>query len=190
MIFGNELTRLAAENPNFKFNIIISDPVEGWTGHRGFLDAGTISTALDTVEGKIFFICGPAAMRDLCGRALESLGVPGRAVRKEAGGPPDDVSREPDWPGISPDTEFSIVEERSGTTFIARAGEPLMNSMERAGLVAPAVCRSGECAACRTKLISGKVFVPAGVRHRWTDKQAGFIHPCMTYPLDDLWLRL
>ena len=190
VVFGNELTLLAQEIPNFKFDLIISDPVEGWTGRRGLLDAETIFSVLEAVLGKTFFICGPAPMQDLCGRALESLGVPGRQVKKEACGPPDDVSRDPDWPGIPLEAEFTVVEELSGLTFSAKAGEPLMNSLERAGLVVPAVCRSGECAACRTRLISGKVFAPAAVQHRWVDEKAGFIHPCMTYPLDDLRLRL
>jgi len=71
-----------------------------------------------------------------------------------------------------------------------RANEPLMNSLERAGLILPAQCRSGECSLCRTRLVSGRVFQPRGVKLRKSDQKFGYIHPCMAYPLEDLELML
>ena len=71
-----------------------------------------------------------------------------------------------------------------------RAGEPLMNAMERAGIVVEAVCRSGECTFCRTRLLSGEVFTPSCVCRRWADERFGYIHPCMSYPLSDLRVRV
>ena len=61
-----------------------------------------------------------------------------------------------------------------------------MNSLERAGIVITASCRSGECSLCRTKLVSGKVFQPRGVKLRKSDRTFGYIHTCMAYPLEDL----
>jgi ferredoxin len=63
-------------------------------------------------------------------------------------------------------------------------------SMEKTGLVVPAICRSGACTACRTKLLKGKVFAPQRVLKRWIDDKAHYIHPCMSYPLEDLIIRL
>jgi ferredoxin-NADP reductase len=190
IIFEDELKQIAAAHPNVQVDFIISEPPEGWSGLCGLPEAGMISSRVGTMEGKTFFLCGPAPMHVLCEEALESLGVPRRRIRKEAYGPPDDVTMEPGWPGISAGAEFEVQEERSGKVFRARAGEPLMNSLERAGLVIPSACRSGECAACRTRLVSGKVFTPSRVRRRWSDEQAGYIHPCMSYPLEDLRIRL
>ncbi len=68
----------------------------------------------------------------------------------------------------------------------ARAGEPLMISLERVGIVIPASCRSGECSLCRTKLLSGKVFQPPGAKLRKSDRTYGYIHPCVAYPLENL----
>jgi len=65
-----------------------------------------------------------------------------------------------------------------------------MNSLERHGSVLPALCRSGECSLCRTRLISGRVYEPPGVRVRRSDRQFGYIHPCMTYPVSDLVIEL
>jgi ferredoxin len=169
---------------------VISEPPEGWSGLCGLLDAKMISSLVGSVEGKKFFLCGPAQMHVLCDGALKTLGVPLRRIKKEAYGPPADITLEPGWPGISPKMEFQVVEERSGRILKARAGEPLMISLERAGLVVPAICRSGECTACRTRLASGKVFAPARVQRRWVDEKSNYIHPCMSYPLENLRIRL
>jgi prolycopene isomerase len=190
IIFEDELKQIASGHPNIKADFIISEPPEGWTGLHGLLDASMILSRVGSAEGKTFFICGPAQMHVLCEGALEDLGVPRRRIKKEAYGPPDDVTLEPGWPGISSDTEFEVREEKTGRVFKARAGEPLMISLERAGLVIPSACRSGECAVCRTRLVSGKVFTPSHVRRRWSDEQAGYIHACMSYPLEDLHIRL
>lgn len=190
IIFGEELTRLGLENDNIEVDLIISERGEDWDGLRGFIDAEMISSVLGSVEGKTFYICGPAQMYPFCEEALQALGVPARKVRKEAYGPPDDITREEGWPGVDPGTEFEVIEDRSGCSFKARAGESLMNSMERAGLTVPAVCRSGECTYCRTRLLEGEVFAPQRVYRRWIDVEYGYIHPCMSYALSDLRIRI
>ncbi|NQU13073.1 MAG: 2Fe-2S iron-sulfur cluster binding domain-containing protein, partial [Desulfobacteraceae bacterium] len=50
----------------------------------------------------------------------------------------------------------------------------------------PSLCRSGECSKCRVKILSGKVFQPAGVPVRKSDTQFGYVHSCVSYPLGDL----
>jgi len=190
IVFKEELKQIADGHPNIKVDLIISESPEGWSGRCGLLDAAMIRSCVDPVQGKTFYMSGPDRMHDLCADALESLGVPRRRIKREACGPPNDVTREPGWPQVSSTTEFEVHEERSGRVFAARAGEPLMNSLERAGLVIPSACRSGECAVCRTRLVSGKVFVPSRVRRRWSDEQAGYIHPCMSYPVEELRIRL
>lgn len=191
IIFGDELRRLAAKRDNLRVDFVMSEPPDDWNGLCGFLDAKLISSLVGSVAGKTFYICGPAPMYALCENALAQLDMPGRRVRREVYGPPADVTREPGWPsGLRPQTEFQVHEERSGRTFKAVAGETLMASLERAGVVVPAVCRSGECSACRTRLVKGKVFAPARVQRRWVDEKAGYIHPCMSYPLEDLRIRV
>ena len=190
VIFREELARLSAENDNIEVDLIISEPSGDWGGLCGFIDADMISSVLGEVEGKTFYLCGPAEMYPFCEGALAMLDVSPLRIKKEAYGPPDDITAEDGWPGLAADTEFEVVEERSGKTFRARAGEPLMNSMERAGLAVEAVCRSGECTVCRTRLVSGEVFTPPRVLRRWADERFGYIHPCMSYPLSDLHIRL
>jgi len=190
IIFEDELRKLASRYRNINVDFVISDAPGGWVGLCGLLDDKMISSLVGSVEVKRFFLCGPVQMQILCEEALRQIGVPARRLKKEAYGPPADVTLEASWSGISPKEWFTVREEKTGRTLKAMAGEPLMISLERAGLVIPAVCRSGECTACRTRLISGKVFVPARVQRRWVDEQANYIHPCMAYPLEDLHIRL
>ena len=93
---------------------------------------------------------------------------------------------QPGWPREVPGERKFQVNYKGKKTVPARAAEPLMNSLERAGIVLPASCRSGECSLCRTKLAAGKVFHPPGVKLRKSDRAFGYIHPCLAYPLSDL----
>ncbi len=190
VIFGEELTELAQRHDRFTYSLVISHPPADFEGLTGFLGADLIQECVGDVGSKTFYLCGPGAMLDHCLPALNELGVPRHRIRCEVYGPPEHVTGEPGWPeGLTPSTEFtvSVGGER---TFRARAGEPLMNALERQGIELPAVCRSGECSYCRTRLVSGAVFMPAHVGVRESDHTFGIIHPCMAYPISDLELEL
>lgn len=73
----------------------------------------------------------------------------------------------------------------------ASGSETVLTALERAGLAPPSLCRSGECGWCRSKLVSGEVFVvPDGDGRRLADRRFGWIHPCSSYPLGNLELRV
>lgn len=194
LIARERLDNFAAEHPSqFRVVYVISDAVADWEGERGFLDAACLRRHLDPedLSQQTFFVCGPPAMYALVRRELDALGVPPHRIRMEAFGPPEDITASPGWPReISPDATFTVTVEPSGQTLSARAGEPLMCSLERAGLAIPALCRSGVCATCRTQLVAGSVYSPDDAALRETDIRAGFIHPCLAYPTSDLVLHL
>ncbi|MDY0060239.1 MAG: iron-sulfur cluster-binding domain-containing protein [Myxococcota bacterium] len=190
------LDGLAARQPDrLQVVYVLSEPLAGWTGATGLLDLDFLRRGLGAGDpaGKTVFLCGPPPMHRLVRPALLELGVPRRRIHEEAFGPPDDVTREPGWPaGLSAEQVFTVtVQTSAGSRPIAApAGWPLLASLERAGLVVPALCRTGVCATCRTRLLQGAVFVPPGTELRASDHEAGFIHPCLSYPTGDLTLRL
>ena len=105
-------------------------------------------------------------------------------------GPPSDVTQELGWPvEVAGDTELELVVRGHGR-YRVRAAEPLMNSLERFGIVTPARCRSGACGACRAHVLSGRVFMPPGTAVRESDLEHGYIHACVAYPLTDLELKI
>ena len=90
---------------------------------------------------------------------------------------------------VDPDHLFSV-QVKEGRSLKARAGDPLLVSLEKNGAVVPSLCRSGECSMCRLKILSGNVFQPAGVPVRKSDRQFGYVHSCAAYPLSDLEILL
>jgi glycine betaine catabolism B len=190
VIFRRELEKLAATHSNFTFSPVISEPPEGYGGLRGFLDSNLIGQLVGDIKGKTFYVCGPRAMHDFCRVALKAMEVPQRKIRYELYGAPDDVSKEPGWPeGLSKDVVFEV-DVAGKKMILAKAGEPLLNALDRSGLVVPALCRSGECSACRIRLLAGKVFVPSQATVRESDRKAGYIHSCVSYPVDNLKIRV
>ena len=192
VIYSDELAELAASHADFKYALVISEPPPGQVGLTGFLDAKLVREQVRDVKGKTFYICGPNVMYDFCLAALQELGVPRHKIRRELYGPPDDVTKEPGWPqDLRADQVFNVeIVGRAQRTIRTRAGEPLINSLERYGIIVPAVCRSGECSACRTRLVSGQMFMPAHVGLRASDRQHNYIHACVSYPLSDLQIRI
>jgi ferredoxin-NADP reductase len=189
-IFRGELEELAASHSKFTFSLVISEPPEGYEGLTGFLDSKVITQLVGDVKGKTFYVCGPRAMHDFCKAALKEMGVPQRKIRRELYGAPDDVSKEPGWPeGLSEDMVFEV-DVAGKKMILAKAGDPLLNALERSGLVVPALCRSGECSSCRIRLLAGKVFMPSQAALREADRKGGYIHGCVSYPLDNLKIRI
>jgi len=194
VIFGERLRILAARHPDrFRMVLVVSEPGPDWDGQRGLLDAACIRRNVPeaAMGRKTWFLCGPPEMCTLTESALRELGVAPSRLRLEAYGPPREVAREPDWPAEVPaDAVFRVTVQGRGAGFAAPARDPLMNSLERAGLTLPHLCRAGTCGTCRLRLLNGRVYTPRGVVLRQTDRLANIIHPCMTYPLSDLVLSL
>ncbi|MFH2129691.1 MAG: FAD-binding oxidoreductase [bacterium] len=189
IVFEAELQERSAAFPNFTTSIVISEPAAGYTGPAGFITADRIRSSIGDGQGKMVYVCGPDAMYQFVLGELEKLEIPKRRIRVEIFGPPGDITTQPGWPeSVKKGDTFTVM--FNNTPVQARAGEPLMNSLERSGLVLPAQCRSGECSLCRTRLVSGRVFQPRGVKLRKSDRTFGYIHPCMAYPLEDLELKL
>jgi len=186
VIFGPELERLADRFDNIHYTPVIEAPHSDYDGACGFITQDLLRDVLEDIEDKSFFICGPQGLYDFCLPQLEEMGVPRRKIKQEMYGAPPDIREYPGWPAeVGKDAVFSV-KVKNGKQLEARAGEPLLSALEKSGVVVPSLCRSGECSLCRVKVLSGKVFQPAGVPVRKSDRQFGYVHACMSYPLEDL----
>ncbi len=188
IIFGTELEELASGMEGLRVDVVISEPPEGYKGLKGFMDVKMLGKLVGDVAGKTFYLCGPLAMYDLCTAALAELGVPARRMKVELQGPPQDVTALEGWPK-NVGAEVTVEIEGSGEPFKVSTKEPLLNSLERNGIVPDSLCRSGECGYCKTRLVGGEVYVPPTVTIRKSDVDFGFIHPCMSYPTSDITIR-
>lgn len=185
VIYQEEIKRIASVHKNFTFDLVVSEPSPGFTGLAGFINADLIRERLAGNDW-MYFVCGPEAMYSFCLPQLQKLSVPARKTKIEIMGAPKNITTHPGWPqNVQADDVFHVA-IKGKKTISAKASEPLMISLERAGLVIPALCRSGVCSLCRTKLISGQVYQPNGVKLRKSDRSFGYIHPCLAYPLTDI----
>jgi glycine betaine catabolism B len=83
-----------------------------------------------------------------------------------------------------------VVNVNDRDKFTARCGEPLLNSLERAGYQLEADCRSGHCSLCRVKLLSGNVVNCPEARIRRSDVWTGHTHACTAFPVSDIEVQL
>ena len=200
ILFRQELEDIKKRRSNVKVQYILSEADSGWEGECGFITQDIIKNLIGDVKDKFFYVVGNRDMYQFIFKELEELGVPKHRIAYEAYGTPDDVTKVIGWPNnlnTSNKVEITIryiemnqVKEKS---FEAPCVEPILNSLERnckSKLKIESGCRSGACALCRTKLTSGKIFMPPEVTIREVDQKFGYIHPCISYPLTNLTLDL
>lgn len=190
IIFKKKIEKRSGRHKNLTVHTVISEPGRDYSGLTGFITADLIKEVVEDIQEKMVYVCGPEAMYTFVLAELARLNIPRRRIRVEVFGPPSDVTCQPGWPEGVDAADIFNVSIPGGRIVDARAGEPLMNSLERAGVTIEVSCRSGECSLCRTRLVSGKVFHPQGVKIRKSDRTYGYIHPCMAYPLEDLEIRI
>ena len=190
ILFHEELLRISRRFRRVTYVPVIETPSPRYDGAKGYITGTLMKEVMGGTGGRTYYLCGPPAMYDFCLAELDGLGIPRHKIRREMYGPAPDITCNPGWPPhVGRDTTFAVRIRGRGEIH-ARAGEPLLNSLERNGIFVPAQCRSGECSLCRVKLISGRVFQPAGVLLRKSDRQFGYIHSCAAYPLEDLEILL
>ncbi len=186
IIFRSELKALERANDFLTVTEVISEPPEDYAGRTGFITAELISQLTGPLDNKMFYMCGPSVMYDFCRKELARAGVARRRIRIEANGPPKSPDRLEGWPDkVGLDDEVTVKVQGRGS-FIAKTGEPLLNSLERNGYFAENACRSGECSLCRVKVLSGEVFNPPEAHLRVSDRQFGWCHSCVAFPLEDI----
>ncbi|MGB5912095.1 MAG: iron-sulfur cluster-binding domain-containing protein [Promethearchaeia archaeon] len=200
ILFRDELEDIQKRRSNIKTIFILSEPESDWKGECGFITRDKILKEIGSIKNKYFYFVGNRPMYQFIKEEMRELGVPKHRIYYEAFGVPDDITQVMGWPteiNITKKVKISIEFRKYSKTekieFEAYCIEPLLNSLERTKNLALYInngCRSGECALCRTKMISGKVFVPPEVTIREVDKDFGFIHPCISYPLTDIHLDL
>ena len=148
----------------------------------------------DPSNGKTtYFVCGPLPMYEFIRGELEKLNVPLRRIRMETFGSPKDISKVEGYPieKINDTYKLTIVRGIQEDVIDALAKEPIAVALERAGILIRTCCRSGECGACRAKVLAGSYFTQKEKDYRRAcDKRFNYIYTCSTYPLSDMKIKI
>lgn len=183
ILFKAELDKLSEENEKINVVYVLShSDEEGY--EKGFVGADIISKYAPEDKYSIF-VCGPGGLYKFLDTELPKLKKEKKYIRFEVFSSGKKAEEEP--------KEYSITVVNRGDESVIKASssETVLCAFERAGIVVPARCHTGECGFCRSKLVSGKVYIPEGEdKRRIADMQFNFIHPCCCYPESDLVVRI
>lgn len=187
ILFKAELDAIAKECDKVKVVHVLSEEKK-----RGYENGFITSKIIKKYAGDepySVFICGPEAMYRFLEKEIAKLDIPKKNIRREVLGVTKNVAAQEGYPTEKAEESYTITVKQGPDeyTITAKASEPVLVAVERAGIKAPSKCRSGECGWCRSKVVSGEYFVPEETDgRRWADKQTDYIHPCATFPLSDM----
>ena len=191
ILFKDELDTIAERNPNFNVVYVLSDVKTKPKGcEKGFISAELIKKYAPENEKYSIFVCGPEAMYNFLRQEIPTLGLEDKYVRFELFGVSKSTLK---LDGIKKGTfKMTVINRGEKTETTCNGEETILNALERAAVKVPVRCRSGECGFCRSKLVSGTVFLPETVkdRRREADARFGYIHPCCTYPTSDIVIKI
>ncbi len=193
ILMREELDDFAARsNGKVKIVHVLSDEEKEGFEH-GFITAELIRKYAGTDEYSVH-ICGVPAMVDFLKKELRKLGLPEQRIHFSPGGEFGDPSQDPAYPENAAGKMFTLTGIHPGGekfSVACPADQTILQAFTLAGCYVQSGCRSGKCGWCRSRLVSGEVFVPHTVDKRGLeDKDSNRIHPCVTYPLSDLVIEL
>ena len=190
ILYKDELDALCKETDKVKVVYVLSDEkADGF--ESGFIGEDIIRKY--SPETYSLYICGPRAMHDYLNKdVLPVLGLDEKHIRKEFVPAPSDPGYFDQFTGDkSAVYSLTVIAFGDEQTVPLRADETILTAIERAGISAPSRCRSGECGWCRSRLVSGEVFIPESLDgRRLADADAGYIHPCSSWALSDVCLEI
>ena len=192
ILFRGELDEIARVCPKVDVIHVLSDEEKEGL-EQCFITAEMIRKYAPEAEEYSVFLCGPEAMYRFLKPEIEKLGLPERLFRRKL----IDVTKTPweceGYPEEIKGSTFTILVKQGPQEWSvpASADEPVLVAVERAGIKAASRCRAGECGWCRSRLLSGTVFIPKeNEMRRWADVHYGYIHPCCSFPTSDLVLEI
>ncbi len=170
---------------------VLSDVITKKKGYEiGFITKEIIKKYIPTNSDYSIFICGPQVMYNFVDKEIASFNLPIKNIRREMFGQINDIEANIKFPKAKKGKKYNLIINMGGVQYktVALSNESVLVAIERVkGLVAPSRCRAGECGWCRSRLISGDVFIPEdNDGRRAADKKFGFIHPCASFPISDL----
>lgn len=188
ILFKEEFDAIMAKCDKVKvIHVLSGEEKEGY--EHGFITKELIEKYAPANKDYSIFICGPQVMYDFVDGEIAKLGLRRKFIRHEVFGEYKNPAKNADYPQEKKDSVFklTVIIRGEKTVVDCPAETTLLNAIEHAGIAAPAMCRSGICGYCHSKLVSGEVYVPKSVDgRRLADLKYGYVHPCCTFPLSDV----
>lgn len=191
ILFQEEFDAIMARTDKVRLvNVLSEEKADGC--EHGFITAKLIKKyAGDGVYS--IFAAGSKGMYQFLDGEAEKLGIERKYYRKELY---DNICRPWEYSGYpmeAKDKVFNLKIKMCDKEFEipCNANENILVALERAGVAGPNRCRGGICGWCRSRLLSGDVFIPEDTDgRRAQDKLDGYIHPCASFAVSDLSIEM
>ena len=183
IIFADELTRLAKDNPD---RLSVTHVL---TRRDGRLDADRVRrwiTDLSPAPTAHYYVCGPVPLMDAVRGVLPGLGVPDDQVHHERYTSGAD-------PGSPATTPWGMTVEEDGHpvgSVVVEPGQTLLDAGLAAGLPMPYSCTVGNCGDCMVRLRSGEVTQNEPNCLTQGQKADGYVLTCVGCPLSKVTLDI
>lgn len=154
VMFSHELDKLLLAYPDrFRLTAVYELPHSGWEGLTGYLDAEKLLELLATSEQSekgCFFICGPAIMKEIVTRTLETMDVSEQQIFVEEFG---QMAPKPEGP-----VHKVTVALASGLAVELNVAEnqTVLQAALSEGVKIPHACGVGQCGCCMMLVTQGE----------------------------------
>lgn len=149
----------------------------------GRLDRDRIASLFAEWRDADHYLCGPAALMALAEAALGVAGVPAARLHLERFTPAARTA--PALPG----TAQMITLARSGTSFVQKPGQSILDAALVAGLELPFSCTMGGCGHCKQRRLSGAAVMDEPNCLDPADLEQGFVLTCIGHACGPLVLE-
>ena len=179
IIFYDRLKEMMEKNERIKVVYLLSQEEKD-----GFLQGLVTKELLESYqkEENSYYVCGPKALYEHMNILLKELGVSNQAIRHDYYANFLPAVQEQNY-------EVRVITNGQEKVLFCKGNETLSEAFERFGISNLKVCGVGVCGFCRSKLLEGEVLTNTQYV-RVADQKYHFIHPCATYPLSNLKIKL
>jgi ferredoxin-NADP reductase len=190
--FVNELKVIAERHPQARIGLTLSESEPDGRWRIGHIDTPMMRQYVAHPQHTVFCICGPTPMMDAMRQLLLSEGVPAEQIRSEhfetaiaaAQLNVRSAACQPAAAGRAAPTSYRVAFAVSGRTATVTASQTLLDVADAAGVPIPSSCRAGVCQTCRTRLSEGEADCQSSMLDP-SDRDAGFVLPCVTWATSD-----
>ena len=173
-MFAEELGRLDEANPWLEVTVV----------HSGtHLTSERLDELCPDWAQREVFACGPSSLLEAVEAACAAAGAAERLHLERFVPVRRSVTADPAHPTVAHEATFA----RSSVTVAPLAGETLLETAERSGILARSGCRTGICHTCTTRIVSGCATEIGG---NAVHDAGAHVRICVTRSADDIVLDL
>ncbi|PSB57047.1 FHA domain-containing protein [Chamaesiphon polymorphus] len=191
LIFQKELAWMSAQNPNFQLHLSLTQAEIGsnWAGLTGRLNAEMLAKIAPDFRERTVYVCGSEGFMQGVETLLASLDFPMANFYLESFGDGTPVptalsSTPPDLPDADTPASSLVLFSKSGKEVNTDGQESILQLGKQENIRLKSACGKGNCGVCKLKKITGKVkYQGSANRLSASDREAGFILPCIAYPI-------